>query len=298
MWFKNLVLFRVPAPFQMEPEALGVALKSEPFKACGGLEPFSQGFSPPLGRLGTELVHAANGYTLVCVRREERVLPPAVVREEVDERVARIEQMEGREVRSKERRRMRDEVEFELMPRAFTRSNHTFAYVAHRDGWLVVDAVSEKKAEELLVLFGHAVKGLTVEPFVAEHSPAAMMTNWIGGEPLPKGFELGDQCELRDPAQEGALVRCQRQDLTAAEVRAHLKAGKVAHQVALTFEARVSFVLGADLSVRRLKFEAVDEFDANDETDPIARFDANFAFMTAELSRLLRALDVVFVESA
>ena len=67
---------------------------------------------------------------------------------------------------------------------------------------------------------------------------------------------------------------------------------------ALTFEARVSFVLGADLSVRRLKFEAVDEFDSNDETDPIARFDANFAFMTAELSRLLRALDVVFVESA
>ena len=38
---------------------------------------------------------------------------------------------------------------------------------------------------------------------------------------------------------EGALVRCQRQDLTAAEVRAHLKAGKVAHQVAVTFDDRV-----------------------------------------------------------
>ena len=172
MWFKNLVLFRVPAPFQMQPEALGEALKSEPFKACGGLEPFSQGFSPPLGRLGTELVLSANGYTLICVRREDRLLPPAVVREEVDERVARIESMEGREIRTKERRRMRDEVTFELMPRAFTRSTHTFAYVAHRDGWLVVDAVSEKKAEDLLVLFGHAVKGLTVDSFAAERSPA------------------------------------------------------------------------------------------------------------------------------
>ena len=84
--------------------------------------------------------------------------------------------------------------------------------------------------------------------------------------------------------------------MTAAEGRAHLKAGKVAHQVALVFEARVSFVLSADLSIRRLKFEAVDEFDANDESDPLARFDANFAFMTAELSRLLQALHVVFAE--
>ena len=280
----------------MEPEALGEALKSEPFKPCGGLEPFSQGFAPPLGRLGKELVHSANGYTLISVRREDRLLPPAVVREEVDDRVARIELMEGRDVRAKERRRMRDEVTFELMPRAFTRSNHTFAYVAHRDGWLVVDAVSEKKAEELLVLFGHAVKGLTIDPFESERSPAAIMTNWLAGDALPKGFELGDQCELRDPAQEGALVRCQRQDLTAAEVRAHLKAGKVAHQVALTYEARVSFVLAADLTIRRVKFEAVDEFDANDETDPVARFDANFAFMTAELSRLTQALHEVFAQ--
>lgn len=293
MWFKNLLLFRLPDSFQMEPEALGELLTAEAFKACGGLEPFSQGFSPPLGRIGTQLVHAANGFTLLCVRREERLLPPAVVREEVDERVARIESMEAREVRSKERRRMRDEVTFEMMPRAFTRSNHTFAYIAPRDGWLVIDAVSEKKAEEFLILLGHAVKGFTVEPFESERSIAVMLTNWISGEQLPTGFELGDQCELRDPAQEGALVRCQKQDLTAAEVRSHLKAGKVAHQVALTYDARVSFVLGADLSIRRLKFEAVDEFDALDETDPVARFDANFAFMTAELSRLIQALDAM-----
>ncbi len=294
MWFKNLVLYRVPAPFRMSPEALGQALAAEAFRPCGGLEPFSQGFSPPLGRLGTELVHAANGCTLVCLRREERLLPPAVVREEVEERVARIESMESRDVRTRERRRLRDEVTFELMPRAFTRSTHTFAYLQHREGWLAVDAVSVKKAEELLVLLGHAVNGLTADPFEAERSPAAQMTRWLDGERLPAGFTLGDQCELRDPALEGALVRCQRQDLTAAEVRAHLKAGKVAWQVALTFDERVSFVLAADLTLRRLRFEAVDELDDRDESDPLARFDANYAFMTAELTRLLTALAKVF----
>jgi recombination associated protein RdgC len=294
VWFKNLVLYRVPAPFEMSPEAFAAALAAEAFRPCGGLEPFSQGFSPPLGRLGTELVHAANGCTLVCVRREERLLPPAVVREEVEERVARIASMEGRDVRAKEKKRLRDEVTFELMPRAFTRSGHTMAYLQHRDGWLVVDAASVKKAEEVLILLGHAVKGFTVQPFEPQQSAAVLMTRWLGGERLPPGFALGDQCELRDPAQEGALVRCQRQDLTAAEVRAHLKAGKVVHQLALRFDERVSFVLSADLTLHRVRFEAVDELDAQDEGDPIARFDANYAFMTVELARMLPALEKVF----
>jgi len=295
VWFKNLVVYRLSAPLDLSPEALGEALAAEAFKPCGGLQPFSQGFSPPLGRLGSALAHSANGYTLFCVRREERLLPPAVVREEVEERVARIESAEGRDVRAKERRRLRDEVTFELMPRAFTRSTHTFAYLAHRDGWLVVDAASEKKAEDLLVLLGHALSGLTVEPLEAARSPAVLMTSWLDGEPLPSGFALGDQCELRDPAQEGALVRCQRQDLTASEVRAHLRAGKVAQQLALGFDERVSFVLVADLTLRRLRFEAVEELE-HDAGDPLARFDADFAFMTAELARLLQALARVFAE--
>ena len=294
MWFKNLVLFRLSTFEDLAPEVLGEALGAEAFKPCGGLEPFSQGFSPPLGRLGPALVHAANGRMLICVRREERLLPPAVVREEVEERVARIESMEQRDVRARERRRLRDEVTFQLMPRAFTRSTHIFAYLDPRERWLVVDAASAKKAEDVLMLLGHAVKGFTVDPFEAGRSPAAIMTRWLDGERLPAGFELGDQCELRDPAQEGALVRCQRQDLTAAEVRAHLKAGKVAQQVALTFDARVGFVLAADLTIRRLRFEAVDELDEHDQLEPLARFDANFAFMTSELSRLLQALSKLF----
>lgn len=294
MWFKNLVLYRLPASAEFDETGLAEALAAEAFKPCGGLEPFSQGFSPPLGRHSESLVHVANGCMLVSVRREERLLPPAVVREEVEDRIARIESGELREVRARERRRLRDEVTFELMPRAFTRSVHTQAYLAPRQGWLVVDAASAKRAEDVLVLLGHALRGFTVEPFEAERSTAATLTRWLDGERLPRGFTLGDQCELRDPALEGAVVRCQRQDLTAAEVRAHLKAGKVAHQVALTFDERVSFVLGADLSVKRLRFEAVDELDDDDGLEPAARLDAEFAFMTAELAPLLEALDQVF----
>lgn len=294
MWFKNLLLYRLDEASSLTPEQVAAGLEAHAFKPCGGLQPYSFGWSPPLGRLGSEMVHAANGCTLVCLRREERVLPPAVVREAVVERIAAIEEGEMRTVRARERRRIRDEVLFDLMPRAFTRSHHTFAYLSPRDGWLVVDTASPKRAEELVVLLAQSVNGLVIEPFEAAHAPAALMTRWLAGERLPRGFVLHDECELRDPSEEGAVVRCLRQDLAAEEVRAHLRAHKMAARLALGFEERLSFVLGADLALKRLRFDAVSEQDDTGGDDELASLDADFAFMTSELARLLARLLALF----
>ena len=299
MWFKNLMLYRLDPDFSRTPEQIDQALAEQAFKPCGGLEPFSYGWSPPLGRLGKSLVHHANGCTMVCARKEQRLLPASVVRETLDERVANIEDAEGRPVRAKERRRIKDEITFELMPRAFTRSVDTHAYFSPRDGWLVVDAATPRRAEELVVLLGHSLPHDPVDPFEAAVSPTQLMTRWLEGrEHLPAGFELADECELRDPGDEGALVRCLRQDLMAEEVRAHLKARKFVQRLALGFEERLSFVLGADLTLRRLRFDSVEELDAGDEVDEVTRFDAEFAFMTAELARLLERLAQVFGDTA
>jgi recombination associated protein RdgC len=290
MWFKNLMLYRLSEPVQVDPEAWAAAMASEAFRPCGGLEPHSTGWSPPLGRLGEALVHSANGCTAVCMRREERLLPGPVVREELEDRIARIEGAEGRAVRGRERRRMRDEVIFELMPRAFTRSNHVAAYIAPQEGWLVVDSASARTSEELVVLLTHSLGGLPVVPFDGPESGQRVLTRWLDSARLPEGFALADECELRDPADKGAVVRCLRQDLRSAEIGAHLAAHKQVEKLGLAFEDSLGFVLCADLSLRRLRFLNVDALDEMDELDPLARFDANFSYMSGEINRLLRHL--------
>jgi hypothetical protein len=80
------------------------------------------------------------------------------------------------------------------------------------------------------------------------------MTDWLIHGKLPKGLALADECELRDPAEAGAVVRCRRQDLESDEVREHLKSGKQVFQLGLVFDGRVGFVLGEDLVVRKLRF--------------------------------------------
>ena len=297
MWFKNLTLFRLSQSFDLTPEDLAQALDGKQLRPCGSLEPFTYGWAPPLGRGGTGLVHAANGCILVCARKEERLLPASVVRDEVEERISKIELLEARPIGGKEKRRIRDDVTFDLLPRAFTRSTDTHAYLSPADGWLVINTAVAKRAEDLLTLLGQSLGSFEVAPLTSEYAPTSTMTYWLSGRPLPKGFSLQHDCELRDRADETSIVRCQRQDLSSDEVQGHIHAHKEVHRLGLGFEERLSFVLRADLTISRLRFEAVDEFDAVDEADETARFDANFAFMTTELARLLERLGETFQDT-
>ena len=115
---------------------------------------------------------------------------------------------------------------------------------------------------------------------------------------LPNGIDLLDECEMRDPAHEGALVRCQRQDLVSEEIRAHLRAKKEVRRLGLRYEDQFSFALTAELQLKRLRFEGVEPTDEVGDIDEAARFDADFAFMTASLAPLLRRLLQIFGEAA
>ena len=290
MWFKNLMVYRLPADYKNSPEQLAHALEAHRAKPCATLEPFSLGWAPPLRGDSEQLVHAANGCQLICLCKEQRLLPAGVIKDALEERIANIEAGEARKVRAKERRNLRDDVTFELLPKAFTQKSYVYAYLSPADGWLIVDAAGAKKAEELLVTLGQSLGGLDIEPLRSEVSVSALMTKWLEGRDLPRGIAIQNDCELRDPADELSIVRCQRQDLSGEEIRVHLRAHKQAHKLALGFDERVSLILKSDLSMTRLRFESVDELDYHDLDDELARHDADFAFMTAEIKHLLDQL--------
>lgn len=296
MWFRNLQLYRLNAPFDLSAERLDEQLQTGAFRPCTSLEISSMGWDRPLGRHGRALTHAANGCIMVCARNEEKVLPQAVVREIVDERIEEIETEQMRRVPRKERMALRDEVLQDLLPKAFTRSSRIFAYIAPREGWLVVDASSVRKAEELLTLLRKGLGSLPATPLTVNTAPAAVMTGWLQGQGLPGDFVLGDECELRDPAQDGGIVRCRRQDLGGEEIRTHLQAGKQVARLAVAWNERLACILGEDLAVRRLRFLDVVQEEARqtEAGDAQARFDADFALMTLELSRFIPRLVEVF----
>ncbi|MEJ2347183.1 MAG: recombination-associated protein RdgC, partial [Gammaproteobacteria bacterium] len=164
MLFKNLRLYRLTAPFDLSPEQLHQHLLDRAFRACTSLEHFSYGWAPPLGRRGVQLVHAAGGYLLVCARREEKILPAAVIRDAVEEKAAAIEEQQGRPVRRRERSDLRDEMVQSLLPRALSRSTLTYAYIDPKGGWLVIDSANPRKADELVQLLRESLGTLALQP--------------------------------------------------------------------------------------------------------------------------------------
>lgn len=294
MFFKNLRLYRLTKPFELSAEELDEKLSPGAFRPCGSLELSSYGWVPPLGRHGIQLTHATNGDIMVCARKEEKVLPASVVRERVAEKVTEIEEAEMRTLKRKERDQIKDEILQELIPRAFTRSSVTYAYISPRTGQILVDSSGAKKAEELLSALRNALGTLPVIPMATKQSPAVVMSGWVSRDIDSGEFALGTECELHEAGEEGGVVRCRKQDLAADEIQSHLEAGKKVEKLALTWAERVSCVLADDLSIRRLRFEDVVLEELGDAEDDAAAFDADFAIMASELSRFIGGLTLAF----
>ncbi len=294
MWFKHLTAYQLTKPFEYTPDTLAEHLDAARFSPCPKHQLYSAGWTPPSANEEGGLVHAGSGALLVCLKREERILPASVIKDFVAERVETIETTELRKVRKKERDQIRDEVTFDLMPRAFTRSTATQAMVLPAQRLLLVDTSSKRRADEFVELWRTTLSDAPLAIPQVRTAPGELMTRWLNdASTLPEDLALGDECELQDTGEEAGTVRCRRQDLTSEEIRNHLEAGKRCVKLALTWADSLTFVLIDDLGVRRLKYS--DELQEQvGEADEAERFDAEFTLMALELSRFVPRLAEVF----
>ena len=193
------------------------------------------GFSP-LGKSSEQLCHSANGKFLLCAKKQEKLLPAAAIRELVDERAAEIEVKEDRQVFQKEREAIKEEIIFESLPKAFTRSSLTFAYIDTQGDWLIVDAASAKKAEELTSHLRQSLGSLPLEMLQTAQGPATTMSQWLRAEAVPTNLSFLDEAELKAPGEEGAVVKTKRLDVLGEEVNLHLDNDMLVSKLAIEWE--------------------------------------------------------------
>lgn len=297
MFFKNLLVYRHNGDQALSAEALEEALKQMPARPCGSQQASSYGFVAPLGEgEDAPLVHATGSFLMVKTQHEERILPSSVVKDAVKEKVDAIEAEQARKVYKKEKDQIKDEVIQTLMPRAFVKKSHLHAAIDTANGLIYVDTSSPRKAEELLSAMREALGSLPVRPISVKQAPAATFTGWLKTHEASHGLILLDECELRDTAEDGGIIRIKREDLTSEEVQIHLSTGKIATVLALAWEDKLSFVLDEKLSIKRLRFEELLQTQAEEDggDDKASQFDASFVLMMQTfrefMPRLLEAL--------
>lgn len=295
MWFKNLQLFQMTNTLDLQQ--IEDQLEAFKFEPCKSIETYRLGWVKP-APTAKQLHHIGSGATLLCLRRQEKVIPAAVVNETLQERVEEIELKQGRRVGRKEKLSIKEDILSELTPRAFVRSSFTWGYIAPSDNLVIVDAASGKKADEFLDLLRQTVGSLPVVPFSTKESPSVVMTDWLqNANKRPQGLELDGQCELRSDLEEDSVIRAKQGELDAEEVIAHIETGKQVVKLAVDWQERVQCIICDDLTIKRLRFgdDLLEEAkDSYGDEDPMTRLDADFNLMVLELRRFIKAMSDAF----
>ncbi|HEA9895080.1 TPA: recombination-associated protein RdgC [Yersinia enterocolitica] len=292
LWFKNLMVYRLSREVSLSADEMEKQLSAFSFTPCGSQDMAKTGWVSPMGSHSNALTHTVNGQIVICARKEEKILPSPVIKQELQAKIERLEGEQHRKLKKTEKDSLKDEVLHSLLPRAFSRFNQTFLWIDTVNDLIMVDAASAKRAEDTLALLRKSLGSLPVVPLTLENPIELTLTEWVRSKELPSGFALMDEAELKAILEDGGVIRCKKQDLFSDEIAVHIEAGKLVTKLALDWQERVQLVLSDDGSLKRLKFSDTlrEQNEDIDQEDFAQRFDADFILMTSELAALIKNL--------
>ena len=290
MWFKQLTIYPLNKDKLPDLETLANKLQEAAFKPCMGLDWDSVGFSSPVS-FSPEMVFPAQNTWRIALKKEEKVLPAAVVRDILDEKINEIREIEGRNVGRKEKIELKENITDDLLPRVFTKSSKTEAILDSQYGFLLINQANSNRAEMLLTKLRDALGGLEAKLPRTQQSPGSLMTEWLLQGSAAGHFELDSDCELKGLGDAAPVVRISHQDLTAEEVINLVKNGKIVTQLGLCWQDRVRFVLTQDFTLKRIQFLDVIQEEAAGQGDDMQSITfASQILMAEALGELLSEL--------
>jgi recombination associated protein RdgC len=165
-----------------------------------------------------------------------------------------------------------------------------FTWIDPVNGWLVIDAASPSKADEVIKLLLKAVDLMPLESLRVQRSPVGVMTAWLESDEAPYNFTIDQDTELRATGESRAAVRYVKHSLDPEDIRRHIAAGKQCKRLALTWNGRISFVLTENLSIKSVRpLDVIKENETITYSDD-DRFDNDMMLMTGELAKMLADL--------
>ena len=300
MWIKNLQQFLLSSKWTLSAADLEDKLAEMPCRPCGPQELRTEGFGEPLKGFN-RLVYSAEGLLLITWQEQARLLPGGVVNEMVAEKVDELEAVENRKLARREKNEIKEQIIFEALPRAFTRTRRINVVIDTKDGRVLVDSSSAKQAETVTELLRKALGSLPISRPQTKIAMPTLMTEWLQDpKKTPAGFGIGDRCELRDGNSDGPVVRGTGLNLFGDEVKSHLAAGMLLSKVNLSWQDQLEFDLTDDLSIKRIRplEQLQEQMDDQDAEDAESALLADLTLQGMNLRKLLNELDTLLTVEA
>lgn len=291
MFEKNVRIYTITEDLKLDPARLDAALAEHKSAPLLAQEALKIGFTFPLAGVKS-FVHAGqDGVLLVALKRTEKLLPAAVVQEELQPKIDALEAEKCRPLGRKEKQELKEELVQSLLPRAFSKSTVTRAVIDLKQKLVFVFTTSAARAEDLLAMLRKSIGSLPLVPWIDSNHLSQSMQHWITEQGLPDGMKLGHSVEFKAPDEEGAMARFSNQMLNVSEVQSCVE-DKLVRKVELSVPEQLCFTICDDGSVKSLDWYDL-VMNKNDEMgweDLLARTDADLLVMVGELRKLVASL--------
>ncbi|RZV38055.1 MAG: hypothetical protein EX272_03615 [Chromatiales bacterium] len=283
--FRNVRFYSLEGDWPASEEALSKDLENAGFEPCGPFTERSSGWIPVDADTSDSLARRVNGADLIRLRSQSRVLPHAVVREELEARIEEYRERTQEAPSPREKRRLKAEARDELLPKSMLKSDRIWGYFDIKEKMLGIDAAQETAAERFLRRLQASCDRVNLKPLQYRKPFDDLLTKvFLGG--APSQFTVGRECRMQDAADTGSLVRWTNFDLSDRSIRDHVAHGMRLTHLELVYENIMSFVLSDKGVITKLKFLGMDD-DGEDHEDPLARLDAEFVLLTGTLRKML-----------
>lgn len=287
--FRNARFFRLDSAWPDSEQSLSEQLASAPFRPCEAWAEHSSGWEAAAGDADGLLSRRVEGADLLRLRTQARILPAAAIEDALEVRLEEYRERMQEEPSRREKRKLKEQTRDALLPKAFVKSQRTSGFVIAQERIIAIDTLSDTRAEHFLEHLRAPLGKLDVAPLAFRHSVGDLLMRIFLGD-APRGFALGNECRMCDPADAKATIRCADIDLADTAVRRHVTEGMRLTHLGIEFNNVMTCTLDQNGAIGKLKLVGMDIEDSLDSEDPLARLDAEFALLTGTLRQFLGAL--------
>ncbi|EEZ93360.1 TPA: recombination-associated protein RdgC [Legionella pneumophila] len=199
-----------------------------------------------------------------------------------------------RPMRRAEILQLKEEIKFDLLPKAFSVQKKDWFYIDTNKQWLFINSANPTKASEVITLLTKALGSLDAAPLMPNSDLSTLFARWLHQPTsFPEGLMLAKSYVLVTSGEDKSYYTCKDIEENIEELTALLDQGYTVSSIELIWQERVQFVLNNNFLLKRLKcLDYLDEAfkDKDKQDNDQEQFDANFSLLTGELRDLIQFL--------
>jgi recombination associated protein RdgC len=279
---------------QVTTSDLNTALTAQTFQPCTTATTSTQGFIAPFAQ-SEDLAYELNNCLIFAFKIESKVIPTSALKKEVAARVAKVEEIENRELSKKEKDAIKEDAYQALVAKALTREEVINGYFDLKANLLLIGTASTSKMELVTSSLRKALGSLKINCFNT-NSLSTLMRCWVIEQDLPQGLDFTGDAIIENyitgygdasNSRPNAKMILKKEELLTNEFIEFLTNREV-KELGLSFNDQLSFMLSDDLVIKSIKFtrEFKDKADEVVTESEAERAETSF-YLTSEVFREL-----------